>query len=67
MACSDIGTARSAQDTFEALEECWDKVLSKGSKLLALTIPECAVQMPWLDESRKELNEMILSHQEPKL
>ena len=64
---SDIGTARSAEDTFEALQECWTEVLIKGGKVLALTIPECAVQMSWLDASREELNEKILSHKEPRL
>lgn len=41
-------------------------VLSKGSKLLALTVPECAVKMGWLDKARTDLNHMILTHQAPK-
>lgn len=42
-------------------------VLAKGSKLLALTVPECAMRMGWLDDARDELNQMILAHQAPRL
>jgi len=41
-------------------------VLAKGSKLLALTVPECAMRMGWLDDARDELNQMILAHQAPR-
>lgn len=44
------------------LEKTWRSILSKGSQLLALTIPECHIKVPWLDEARTHVNGKILSH-----
>jgi hypothetical protein len=57
----------SGEDTFQALQERWHAVLAKGSKVLALTVPECAAKVGWLDEARDELNESIRAHKERNL
>lgn len=59
---SDIGNALSGEQTASGLERTWRVVTSKGSQLLALTIPECHAKVPWLNEARNHVNEKILNH-----
>ncbi|KAK8044737.1 hypothetical protein PG993_004761 [Apiospora rasikravindrae] len=47
---NDLGWGLSEKDIFEALQKCWDIPLSKGGKVLALTIPECEYQNSKSDE-----------------
>ena len=58
---------RSGADTFKALQELWALALASGSKVLALTVPDCSMRVSWLDEARAEVNRQILSHEEPNL
>lgn len=44
------------------LERTWRTILFKGSQLLALTIPECHIKVPWLEEARDYVNEKTLNH-----
>lgn len=65
--CSDIGSMRSGDNTFKALKELWDIALEAGSKVLALTVPDCSMRVSWLDEARDTVNKKILSHEAPNL
>jgi hypothetical protein len=49
---------------FEALKRSWEEAISTGSKVLALTVPECSAKSTSLDRKRNELNAHILSHRE---
>lgn len=59
---NDIGNALTGEQTMKGLERTWRSILFKGSQLLALTIPECHVKIPWLDEARDHVNEKILNY-----
>ncbi|KZL69126.1 GDSL-like lipase/acylhydrolase, partial [Colletotrichum tofieldiae] len=50
---------------FESLRRVYDSAIAKGGKVLALTVPECAVKDDELDSRRRRLNNTILSHQSP--
>ncbi|KAK7226494.1 hypothetical protein V2G26_014497 [Clonostachys chloroleuca] len=62
---NDLGSVISEDRILEALEDRWAKVLSKGGKLLALTVPECHSRPGWLVERRALLNDDILAHEAP--
>ena len=64
---SDIASMISADKTFEALQELWKIALSKGSKVLALSVPECAAQIDWLNAARDDLNQRILTYKAPNV
>ncbi|TAQ91472.1 Lysophospholipase/Carboxylesterase [Chlorociboria aeruginascens] len=61
---NDLNTGREPDETYEALQRVWDIPLSHGSRVLSLTVPECACA-PELDAKRDDLNGMILSHKAP--
>ncbi|ESZ89875.1 hypothetical protein SBOR_9744 [Sclerotinia borealis F-4128] len=48
---------------FEYLMKAWDYALSRGTQVLALTVPECGACSPELDQRRDYLNDMIRAHQ----
>lgn len=62
-ATSDIGMGVPIEKTFEALKKIWDSALVKGTKVLALTIPETRTRIA----ARDKLNSMILSHKAKNL
>jgi hypothetical protein len=59
---SDLGYGIDGSKIYEALTKAWDVPLSKNSKVLALTVPECGPRPASLEARRNALNELILSH-----
>jgi hypothetical protein len=47
----------------EALKQTWDVPLSKGGRVLALTLPEGKAKMAELVQRRTELNRGILAYE----
>lgn len=64
---SDLGHAVPVIDILAALQACWDMALAAGSKVLALTVPECAARVEQLDSARRALNAAIFGHDQPDL
>ncbi|KAK1636653.1 GDSL-like Lipase/Acylhydrolase [Colletotrichum phormii] len=50
---------------FDSLRRVYDSAIAKGSKVLALTVPECSAKNEKLDARRRQLNNIIISHQSP--
>ncbi|RCI15564.1 hypothetical protein L249_3498 [Ophiocordyceps polyrhachis-furcata BCC 54312] len=61
---NDLAYAHEAADIFDALESCYNLVIARGGRVLALTVPECSAKLAWIDETRKSLNESILAHRQ---
>ncbi|KOS16897.1 hypothetical protein ESCO_004747 [Escovopsis weberi] len=61
---NDLASRIPVKVISQALTDIWDLALLKGSKVLALTVPECQVRVDWLDENRVSLNRHILNHQQ---
>ncbi|RDA96067.1 hypothetical protein CP533_5847 [Ophiocordyceps camponoti-saundersi (nom. inval.)] len=61
---NDLAYANEAPDIFDALEACYNLVIARGSRVLALTVPECSAKSAWVDDTRSRLNEKILSHKQ---
>jgi len=59
---SDIGLGFPADRIFTELEKVWEVPLGSGSKVLALTVPECSAKKERLDNRRNELNKKILEY-----
>lgn len=51
----------------DALRAAWTVPLSRGIKVLALTVPESATRVRQVIAARRELNKAILAHTEPNL
>ncbi len=70
-ACSDIGTGWTGEQAFENLAETWNVALSRRSKVLALTVPECHVSTPrlrqLLADKREAVNSQIRTFKRPNL
>lgn len=64
---SDIARASTGEEIFEAIQEAWSVPLSRGGKVLALTIPQTKVKVAWVTGKRDEINDNILSHSEPNV
>jgi hypothetical protein len=64
---SDIGWGRPADQVIEGLKRTWDIPLSKGSKVLALTIPETKGIYRDILEKRTEVNQAIKSYEKENL
>ncbi|KAI8629416.1 GDSL-like Lipase/Acylhydrolase [Xylariaceae sp. FL1651] len=62
---NDLAWGRPANQIIEALKRCWDVSLSKGGKVLALTIPETRAQFASIIERRTEVNEAIKAYEKP--
>ncbi|KAH7026331.1 SGNH hydrolase-type esterase domain-containing protein [Microdochium trichocladiopsis] len=56
---NDLGWGTPISDIKQALEKCWDIALAKGSKVLALTVPETKYNRDKLISQREELNAFI--------
>lgn len=50
---------------YASLQKIWSIPLSKGSKVLALTVPECRAKPEAIVRKRDELNLSIMTHQAP--
>jgi len=59
---NDLGRDQKADEIFDGLLKVWDIPLQQGTKVLALTVPECGVCSPVLDKRRDKLNNKILEY-----
>ncbi|KAI0196150.1 SGNH hydrolase-type esterase domain-containing protein [Xylaria flabelliformis] len=59
---NDLGWGKPDQ-VIEGLKKAWDIPLSKGSKVLALTIPETKARFRTITERRNEVNEAIRNYE----
>lgn len=64
---NDLGRGRLSGDIYKALKEVWSIPLQNGTKVLALTVPECGVCSPVLDNRRDALNSKIKAYQADNL
>ncbi|KAI1819864.1 SGNH hydrolase-type esterase domain-containing protein [Xylaria intraflava] len=60
---NDLGWDMPADQLIEALKRAWDIPLSKGSKVLALTIPETNAGFGHVKEKRQIVNEAIRGYE----
>ncbi|KAA8573827.1 hypothetical protein MFRU_001g02720 [Monilinia fructicola] len=59
---NDLNQNQNADDIFEYLMRAWEYALSRGTQVLALTVPECGACSPELNPRRDYLNGMIRAH-----
>jgi hypothetical protein len=64
---SDLGIGFPADRIFGELEKAWRAPLETGSKVLALTVPECHVRTASLNAKRDDLNKRILEYKAKNL
>ncbi|KAM5344487.1 hypothetical protein ACJ41O_013023 [Fusarium nematophilum] len=62
---NDLGHMLAVDRIYDALQSHWSMATAKGSKVLALTVPECKAKPEWLELNRLELNQNILGHSQP--
>ncbi|KAH7176997.1 SGNH hydrolase-type esterase domain-containing protein [Dactylonectria macrodidyma] len=62
---NDLGRLLSVEKVFDALKSYWNTAIMNGSKVLALTVPECQAKPEWLEINRHGLNQQILFHSQP--
>ncbi|GJC92387.1 GDSL-like lipase/acylhydrolase [Colletotrichum higginsianum] len=55
----------SEKRIFDSLRRVYDSAVAKGSKVLALTVPERAAKNEGIETLRRQLNNAILSYQSP--
>ncbi len=60
---NDLGWGVSVDEIFASLERMWGFILSKGSKLIACTVPPVAANMKPFQKRAMELNERIVNAQ----
>lgn len=56
---NDLGCGKSPSEIYASIREITSIPLSHGSKVLLMTVPECAVKSKKLDAGRDKLNEAI--------
>ncbi|OAQ72569.1 GDSL-like lipase/Acylhydrolase [Pochonia chlamydosporia 170] len=61
---NDLAYTIQPKAMYESFQSNWDVPLVKGSKVLALTIPESESRPAWILENRSEINSLILEHKE---
>ncbi|KAK6083035.1 GDSL-like Lipase/Acylhydrolase [Seiridium cupressi] len=61
---SDVGWGLSADKVLQSLKKVYGIPLSKGGKVLALTVPETRLENKNLDERRTAVNDGIKSHKQ---
>ncbi|KAM0806949.1 putative SGNH hydrolase-type esterase domain-containing protein [Seiridium cardinale] len=61
---NDVGWGFSADKVLQSLKKVYDIPLSKGGKVLALTVPETRLENNDLDERRNAVNDGIKSHKQ---
>lgn len=65
---NDLAWKVSPNDVVDGLRRTWGIPLSRGGKVLALTIPEVGVgYFPKVDEARDDINEAIREYKRPNL
>ncbi|OHF01337.1 GDSL-like Lipase/Acylhydrolase [Colletotrichum orchidophilum] len=60
---NDLAFNVPTEKIFDSLRRVYDSAIAKGSKVLALTVPERSAKSEELDARRRQLNNAILSHQ----
>ncbi|KAK6840663.1 SGNH hydrolase-type esterase domain-containing protein [Apiospora arundinis] len=61
---NDLAWNVPGRKVLEALQNCWDIPLSKGGKVLALTIPDCEHQGASIGDRRTSVNRAIKTHKQ---
>ncbi|ORY62485.1 SGNH hydrolase-type esterase domain-containing protein [Pseudomassariella vexata] len=59
---NDIGWGYPAEEVAQALKKAWDIPLSRGGKVLALTIPECRASSATVNDRRNSVNKAIKAY-----
>ncbi|KAH0434406.1 gdsl-like lipase [Colletotrichum camelliae] len=62
---NDLAYSVPPEKIFQSLLAVYNTALEKGSKVLALTVPETAIKHEKVDAARSKLNNAILSHEAP--
>ncbi|WQF77711.1 Putative SGNH hydrolase-type esterase domain, SGNH hydrolase superfamily [Colletotrichum destructivum] len=62
---NDLAYSVPPERIFDSLRRVYDSAVAKGSKVLALTVPERAAKNEGLETLRRQLNNAILSYQSP--
>ncbi|KAI1761532.1 SGNH hydrolase [Hypoxylon sp. FL1150] len=62
---NDLGWGSKVEDIIAGLEKAWDIPLSRGGKVLALTIPDTKFQGASLTERRGTINKFIREYKKP--
>ncbi|KAJ3554678.1 hypothetical protein NPX13_g10551 [Xylaria arbuscula] len=60
---NDVGWGKKAPEIIDALIKAWDIPLSRGGKVLALTIPETKRPFPQIIANRNAVNEFTRSYE----
>jgi hypothetical protein len=61
---SDLAYMVPPSTMYKGFQFNWGIPLSKGSKVLALTIPESQTRSAWVVQNRSEINASILNHKQ---
>ncbi|KAG5914557.1 hypothetical protein E4U53_004621 [Claviceps sorghi] len=61
---NDLAYRVPPESMYDAFQLNWAVPLNKGSKVLALTVPETKARSAWVDEDRDQLNELIRNHKQ---
>jgi hypothetical protein len=64
---NDLNANRGGEDIYVALQKVWAYPLGNGTKVLALTVPECGFCSPELTKQRHVLNNLILKYEAENL
>lgn len=67
---NDLGWGHGADEMYEHIQKVWDIPLSHGTKVLALTVPECGAKpmcSQELTDRRDAFNNYILGHEQENL
>ena len=64
---NDLNDHRDAPDIYTSLQKVWGIPLKHGTKVLALTVPECGFCEPITNERKLVLNDKVLKHQADNL
>ena len=59
---SDTIQGVPAEQTYNVLQSLWNQAVAKGSKVLAMTVPEFNSLPDSLLQTRIDLNKLILGH-----
>ncbi|KAI0380700.1 SGNH hydrolase [Hypomontagnella monticulosa] len=62
---NDLGWDYDANKIFPSLKQLWDIPLSKGGKVLALTVPDARARYGNIKDRRDELNKLIMEYKKP--
>ncbi len=60
---NDLSVEHEVNDIYEALQKVWAIPLSHGTKVLALTVPECGFDDSPITAHGDELNKLIMEHE----